>query len=44
MFYKQDPKYKAAIRAAKAIKKSRSPLEKRVSISRWCEAARRMLG
>jgi hypothetical protein len=44
MFHKKNPKYKAAIRAAKAIKKTRTPLEKRVAISRWCDAARGMLG
>lgn len=43
MLFKKAPKYKAAIKAAKLIKKSRNPLEKRLAVRRWVIAAKAML-
>jgi len=44
MLIKKSPKYQAAMKAAKSIKKARSPLETKLAIKRWCAAAIKMLG
>lgn len=43
MQIKRTKKYKTAMQAAKSIKKARNPIEKRLAVRRWCDAAREML-